>query len=65
MALVDNPKSPIPAKLSGMHLFHFDGAPCAQRVRFSLPEKGLFRSREARFDDVSETAILRQSHELG
>lgn len=56
MAIVDKPKSPIPAKLRGLHLFHFDGAPCAQRVRFALAEKGLFRSREERFDDVSETA---------
>ena len=58
MAIVHNPKSSIPAKLKGLHLFHFDGAPCAQRVRFALAEKGLFRSREENFDDVSETASL-------
>lgn len=53
MARVDQPTSPIPAQLKGLHLFHFDGAPCAQRVRFALGEKGLHRGREVRFDDVS------------
>ena len=47
---VDNPKSPIISKLEGIHLFHFDAAPCAQRVRFALHEKGLVRGREVKFD---------------
>ena len=51
MTRVENPKSPIVAKLEGVHLFHYDGAPCAQRVRFALHEKGLVRGREGRFDD--------------
>ncbi|MEM7099275.1 MAG: glutathione S-transferase family protein [Pseudomonadota bacterium] len=38
------------SKLQGLHLFHFDGAPCAQRVRFALHEKGLSRGREVKFD---------------
>ena len=50
MALVEQPESPIVGKLKGVHLFHYDGAPCAQRVRFALHEKGLVRGREVRFD---------------
>jgi len=46
MAIIDNPKSPLVGKLEGVHLFHFDGAPCAQRVRFALVERGLARGRE-------------------
>ena len=42
--------SPIVPKLEGVHLFHYDGAPCAQRVRFALHEKGLVRGRETKFD---------------
>lgn len=56
MSLIDQPKSHIPKALDGLHLFHFDGAPCAQRVRFALGEKGLARGREARFDDISSEA---------
>ncbi len=47
---IEQPKSQIVGKLEGLHLFHFDGAPCAQRVRFALHEKGLTRGREVRFD---------------
>ena len=50
MALVEHPESPIVSKLKGVHLFHYDGAPCAQRVRFALHEKGLVRGREVKFD---------------
>ncbi len=50
MALVEHPKSPIVGKLQGVHLFHYDAAPCAQRVRFALYEKGLVRGREVKFD---------------
>ncbi len=57
MPRVDNPTSPIPGVLEGLHLFHFDGAPCAQRVRFALGEKGLARGREEPFDDVTATAV--------
>lgn len=56
MALVRNPASSLVPKLEGIHLFHFDGAPCAQRVRFVLREKGLLRGREVRFDDDSPAA---------
>lgn len=56
MARIDNPASIIPGQLKGLHLFHYDGAPCAQRVRFALGEKGLHRGREVRFDDVSTAA---------
>ena len=52
MALIEQPASRIPGQLEGLHLFHFDGAPCAQRVRFALGEKGLARGREVRFDSV-------------
>jgi len=50
MPRIDQPLSPIVGRLEGLHLFHFDGAPCAQRVRFALAEKGLARGREVRFD---------------
>jgi glutathione S-transferase len=46
MAIIENPKSPLIAKLEGVHLWHFEGAPCAQRVRFALVERGLRRGRE-------------------
>lgn len=57
MARIEHPKSPIPRQLKGLHLFHFDSAPCAQRVRFALGEKGLSRGREEKFDDISATAV--------
>lgn len=43
MAIVNRPKSELPSKLKGLHLFHYGGAPCAQRVRFVLAEKGIRR----------------------
>lgn len=43
MAIVENPRSALPAKLRGLHLFHYGGAPCPQRVRFVLAEKGIRR----------------------
>jgi glutathione S-transferase len=57
MPKIDRPKSSIPERLEGLHLFHFDGAPCAQRVRFALGEKGLSRGREEKFDSVSPGAV--------
>ncbi len=56
MAHIQNPNSPLVRELSGLHLFHFDGAPCAQRVRFALAEKGLQRGIEAKFDANDERA---------
>lgn len=50
MAVIEKPASSLVGKLQGVHLFHFDGAPCAQRVRFALHEKGLIRGREVKFD---------------
>jgi len=46
MPWIENPTSPLVAKLRGLHLFHFEAAPCAQRVRFALGEKGLVRGAE-------------------
>ncbi len=57
MPRIDQPRSHVPARLEGLHLFHFDGAPCAQRVRFALGEKGLARGREEKFDAVSPSAV--------
>lgn len=57
MPLIEHPTSLIPGTLEGLHLFHFDGAPCAQRVRFALGEKGLARGREEKFDSVTPSAI--------
>ena len=47
---IENPQSELVSNLEGVHLFHYDGAPCAQRVRFALHEKGLVRGREVKFD---------------
>jgi glutathione S-transferase len=58
MPLIDQPASDIPAQLQGLHLFHYDAAPCAQRVRFALGEKGLSRGREEKFDSVSPSSVL-------
>ncbi len=60
MALVTDSKSTIVPNLKGLHLFHFDGAPCAQRVRFVLGEKGLKRGREEKFDADSQDAAQAQ-----
>jgi glutathione S-transferase len=57
MPKIEQPKSTIPGALEGLHLFHFDGAPCAQRVRFALGEKGLARGREEKFDAVTPSAV--------
>ena len=43
MAIVNRPRSELPSQLKGLHLFHYGGAPCAQRVRFVLAEKGIRR----------------------
>ena len=56
MPRVEQAKSPLVPKLSGVHLFHFDGAPCAQRVRFALAEKGLERGKEVKFTAEDEDA---------
>lgn len=56
MPLIDEPISEIPEHLEGLHLFHFDGAPCAQRVRFALGEKDLSRGREEKFTSVTPAA---------
>ena len=40
MPLIENPASPVPGQLQGLHLFHYDGAPCAQWVRFALVHDG-------------------------
>jgi len=58
MPRIKDPKSDIPAQLQGLHLFHFDGAPCAQRVRFALGEKGLSRGREATFDSIGSADCM-------
>ena len=57
MPEVEQPASPIPGVLQGLHLFHYDGAPCAQRVRFALGEKGLARGREEKFDATTPDAV--------
>lgn len=60
MPLVSDSKSAVVPDLKGLHLFHFDGAPCAQRVRFVLGEKGLKRGREVKFDDPGPAAAQAQ-----
>ncbi len=58
MPRIEQPASPVVGQLRGLHLFHFDGAPCAQRVRFALGEKGLSRGREVKFDATTPAALV-------
>jgi glutathione S-transferase len=58
MSRIESPASPLVARLQGLHLFHFDGAPCAQRVRFALAEKGLVRGPERRFDADDAASLV-------
>lgn len=58
MARIEKPESPLVDKLSGLHLFHFEGAPCAQRVRFAMYEKGLMRAQDVHFEDQSESSLV-------
>lgn len=60
MPKIDAPISPIPSQLQGLHLFHFDAAPCAQRVRFALGEKGISRGREEKFDATGPDSVKAQ-----
>ena len=46
MAIVERPRSELPSRLKGLHLFHYGGAPCAQRVRLVLAEKGIRRGSD-------------------
>ena len=56
MPLIESSSSPLVPRLRGLHLFGFDGAPCSQRVSFTLAEKGVARARSVRWGDVSEQA---------
>lgn len=56
MPLLESSSSTLVPQLSGLHLFGFDGAPCSQRVSFTLAEKGLIRARSVRWGDVSQRA---------
>ncbi len=58
MPRLANPPSPLVEKLQGVHLFHFDGAPCAQRVRFALGEKGLVRGVESAWNSTAPETLL-------
>ena len=57
MPRIESPANPIVSQLLGLHLFHFDGAPCAQRVRLALGEKGLSRGREVKFDATTPESL--------
>jgi len=46
MTILERPNSTLPGKLRGLHLFHYGAAPCAQRVRFVLAEKGVRRAAD-------------------
>lgn len=56
MPMIDTPDSALVPKLRGLHLFGFDGAPCSQRVSFTLAEKGFRRARSVRWNDASAEA---------
>ncbi|MEP1470154.1 MAG: glutathione S-transferase family protein [Halieaceae bacterium] len=58
MTVIAKPESQMVSKLQGVHLFHYEGAPCAQRVRFALHEKGLSRGREVKFDAEDPASLL-------
>ncbi len=58
MPLIDTPASPLVPKLRGLHLFGFDGAPCSQRVSFTLAEKGFKRARSVRWNDDSAATCV-------
>jgi len=57
MPRIEQPLSDLPGQLQGLHLFHYDAAPCAQRVRFALGEKGLARGREEKFTSATAAAV--------
>jgi glutathione S-transferase len=57
MPRIESPASPLVSRLRGLHLFHFEGAPCAQRVRFALAEKGLRRGLEVAWRSDSEGSL--------
>ena len=58
MPQVENPRSPLVRQLRGVHLFHFEGAPCAQRVRFALAEKGLARGRDVPWNSAAASTLV-------
>lgn len=58
MPQVPNPTSPLIPQLRGVHLFHFEGAPCAQRVRFALAEKGLRRGRDVPWNAATASSLV-------
>ncbi|MEQ8234578.1 MAG: glutathione S-transferase family protein [Gammaproteobacteria bacterium] len=76
MPLIENPASALVTRLTGVHLFGFDAAPCSQRVACALAEKGLRRLRTVRWNDTRprqlvappgtylfrEVSLVRQEH---
>lgn len=58
MPKISQHNSDIVPLLQGIHLFHYDIAPCAQRVRFVLAEKGLTRNPDTKFNDVSAATLV-------
>ena len=57
MPRIEFPQSKLIAKLTGLHLFHFDPAPCGQRVRFALAEKGLLRGKEVKWNSDAPDSL--------
>lgn len=57
MAIVERPRSALPGKLKGLHVFHYGGAPCAQRVRFVLAEKGVRRGPDVPWHSEAEAHL--------
>lgn len=57
MAIIERPASPLPSKLTGLHVFHYGGAPCAQRVRFVLAEKGIRRGPDVPWRSEAEAHL--------
>jgi len=57
MPRIEHPVSLLVPRLRGLHLFHFEGAPCAQRVRLALAEKGFARGREVAWSSDADTTL--------
>jgi glutathione S-transferase len=60
--IVAHPRSRLPAKLRGLHLFHYGIAACAQRVRFVLAEKGFRRGPGVPWRSDAEETLAPPDH---
>lgn len=57
MGIIEQPPSALVPRLSGVHFFGFDGAPCSQRVSFALAEKGLKRCGQVHWAETGSRLL--------